>query len=676
MNQTSRILQSKKIFNKMVKERQKGFKKNIEGCTEHAATINFLMADAIARRRNIYIATLDCRDAFGSVSHDLLRENLTRLEVPEFFRNTIMDSYDGATVEIFTNTNCTPPIKILRGVKQGCPLSPLLFNICIDPVFNYLQKCIDSNQREGLKIGYKTETLGNAVAQAYADDMVLVSETPDGLQFLIDATKRFLDFADIKLNTKKCEVLKYEPKRTKVKFKFNDDEIEPANENQYVKYLGVPLGSKRVSKYKFAREKIKAMIEYVDKIQTSGLSPNQIIHAVKTFIIPKIHYICANSIIAQTDLKLIDSRIRKAIYSLIKGQKLPKHYIYGSWKDGGLGISKVQDIYDTYKLHHIAHLLKTDHGRRILKGDLSLNELPLPEFHRLNRRVEVVLKKLNIKWVEWEKFKEQDDVSKYNSVYYYNNNRKLQTKFQDLTSKKFLTCNLKSVNAASTNRKQRQQRKLLWTRPGTKDLSLMENTSNVSNFYFNNNKSMINEAVIRFLIKARSGTLWTPQRLNLIFKSKENDGLCKRCGKAIGTLSHILNSCEKSFDAMTDRHNDVVKIMAQSLKQNKNEMLNLAENKDNKYRGKYGWNSRIRLPFPYNKKMQTKDFSDQEMDEDIKQRPDLWFYRLEEVKQNKVVSKVLRLHLIEVTVPFGAASIEFAKNDEGKEDLYADYEWK
>jgi hypothetical protein len=123
MNQFSNFLQSKKNFKQIVHPAQKGFKKNIEGCSEHAATLNFLIAHSIANKKSIYISTLDCRDAFGSVPHKLLAKNMENLHIPEEMRNLLMDSYDGASVNIFSDNSESRKIHIRRGVKQGCPLS-------------------------------------------------------------------------------------------------------------------------------------------------------------------------------------------------------------------------------------------------------------------------------------------------------------------------------------------------------------------------------------------------------------------------------------------------------------------------------------------------------------------------------------------------------------------------
>jgi hypothetical protein len=92
--------------------------------------LNYRIAHAIAHKKSIFIATLDCRNAFGSEPHKFLRSNL---HIPEQLIDVIMDSYKGAAVKIFTLRSTTRDIQIKRGVKQGFPLSPLLFNIAIDP---------------------------------------------------------------------------------------------------------------------------------------------------------------------------------------------------------------------------------------------------------------------------------------------------------------------------------------------------------------------------------------------------------------------------------------------------------------------------------------------------------------------------------------------------------------
>jgi hypothetical protein len=74
--------------------------KNINGCCEHSAKINFLITHEINNKKSLFIAALDYKDAFGSVSHQLMKINLKKLGVPARLRNLIMDSYDKINVRI------------------------------------------------------------------------------------------------------------------------------------------------------------------------------------------------------------------------------------------------------------------------------------------------------------------------------------------------------------------------------------------------------------------------------------------------------------------------------------------------------------------------------------------------------------------------------------------------
>jgi hypothetical protein len=103
---------------------QKGFEPGRTGCVEHAAVANAIINDAVEKKKQLYLLALDLRDAFGSIPHDLIEENLQSIGVPERLRRLIMNSYKGATIQMQTKAGFTDKIEIGKGVKQGCPLSP------------------------------------------------------------------------------------------------------------------------------------------------------------------------------------------------------------------------------------------------------------------------------------------------------------------------------------------------------------------------------------------------------------------------------------------------------------------------------------------------------------------------------------------------------------------------
>ena len=84
----------------------------------------------------------------------------------------------------------------MRGVKQGDPLSPVIFNLVIDQLLrSLLQECGST---------YNGKTVR---AMAFVDDLVLLADSPVGLQHLLDWTSTFLETCGLLLNTSKCHTV-------------------------------------------------------------------------------------------------------------------------------------------------------------------------------------------------------------------------------------------------------------------------------------------------------------------------------------------------------------------------------------------------------------------------------------------------------------------------------------
>ena len=98
-----------------------------EECYEHSFLLQSIIADARRSHKNVFVAWLDLRNAFGSIPHSAISTTLTHIGVPLPRIEMICNSYSGATTRICTSTGFTADIPILSGVKQGCPLSPIIF---------------------------------------------------------------------------------------------------------------------------------------------------------------------------------------------------------------------------------------------------------------------------------------------------------------------------------------------------------------------------------------------------------------------------------------------------------------------------------------------------------------------------------------------------------------------
>jgi hypothetical protein len=164
-----------------------------------------MMDDAIAYKKELYIICLDFKDAFGSIPHDLLRYNLKKTGILDDMSEVIIDFYIDTFTNIITGNGVGDDIHIRKGVKQGCLLNPTLFNLCVDPLIRRLDHYKD---QFGYKFGQCMKEQSKAV-QAYAGDVLLFSDSREGVQAELDLVKEFVQFTKIELNPKKCRAFKY-----------------------------------------------------------------------------------------------------------------------------------------------------------------------------------------------------------------------------------------------------------------------------------------------------------------------------------------------------------------------------------------------------------------------------------------------------------------------------------
>ncbi|GIY22737.1 retrovirus-related Pol polyprotein from type-2 retrotransposable element R2DM [Caerostris darwini] len=234
----------------------------------------------------------------------------------------IEDIYSGSVSSILTEEGISEPIPIRSGVKQGCPLSGLLFNIALDPIIRSLQGA--SSQHKVL---------------AFADDLCLLSNTPSDFQDMLDHLHLQMSRLGLHLNPQKSfsfHLRGSTPVGTcGTSFFLNDHQLHPVHEGDFHKFLGKPVGFNAVPDY----SSLNDLAQLGVKLATSKLAPWQRLDALKTFFFSSLQFPMRTAQFPKGNWKKIDKLIHKEVKSTLNlPTEASNEYIYGHRKFGCCGL--------------------------------------------------------------------------------------------------------------------------------------------------------------------------------------------------------------------------------------------------------------------------------------------------------------------------------------------------
>lgn len=121
---------------------QQGFLWGRNGAA-HTANINHFFYQGVVQKLTRFLFLMDTAKAFDSIDHPWIQAVIAKASYPKWVRNFIYCAFHNVAVTPFFGSPSDIWIAITRGVKQGCPLSPLLFVIAYDPLLTALSRLPD-----------------------------------------------------------------------------------------------------------------------------------------------------------------------------------------------------------------------------------------------------------------------------------------------------------------------------------------------------------------------------------------------------------------------------------------------------------------------------------------------------------------------------------------------------
>ena len=362
----------------------------------------------------------DFEKAFDSINHEYMFKCLRHFNFKNDLVNWVKLLYKNAKSCVTNNGHHSDFFHIWRGVRQGCPLSPYLFIICIELLSNQVRKSPDI---KGIYIvGKENKT------SLFADDASFILDgSTKSFENLIRILDKFTNISGLKLNAKKCQVLRIGSLTSKTielmkhrKFSWNSNKAS---------CLGMVFKTNREKSLSSNLEpKIIEFEKCLMQWRHRKLSLMGKIVVIKSYALPKLIYPLTS--LPNPPNETI-KRIEKMMYNFIwdgKPDKIKREILTSDYDKGGLRMIDIEKFIWSLKISWVKRILQTE-SNSLLK---HLYENVFKQFggnilFECNFREADIIKQFNKKpflrdlLLAWSKFANKTVIPNYHNEIIWNN---------------------------------------------------------------------------------------------------------------------------------------------------------------------------------------------------------------------------------------------------------------
>jgi hypothetical protein len=229
-------------INKVISNAQIGFRK---GCrtSDHILLLKALIDSYKQRRKHIYACFVDFASAFDTVWHQGLILKLHRIGLSNKIIKLLQCMYSNIQSCIKKQGVVSETFVCNKGTRQGCCLSPTLFNIYI----NDLQECLNTADCDPVKAGQQ-----NIGCLMYADDILILSQSAQGLQNALNKLNKYCKIWKLRVNPQKTKTMVFNSKRVCHTFIIGNQILQQVDRAMYLGFILTPSGKfKAMQKYMY-----------------------------------------------------------------------------------------------------------------------------------------------------------------------------------------------------------------------------------------------------------------------------------------------------------------------------------------------------------------------------------------------------------------------------------------
>ncbi len=339
---------------RLIRDEQQGFRPD-RSCTAAVLILKTLLARAAKKKEPFYMACLDISKAYDNVNHDRLWNICERMGIGGDWLKCIKELYKDNKIRGIGSIGMTEWIKVKRGIKQGCPMSPILFAIYTSMIPEMMEQS---------QCGKK----GEPMVLMYADDMVVWGNTEIEIKNKIEVICKTFDMLGLQLSGTKTEL--QHNQWVKPNREGQTITIEHNNKTENITYLPIDKAIRYLGAWTttegntdWGLELLKTKLEdRLKRINKLNLQAVQKATLIKGKIMAAWNYTAGIQNIKDEEIETLEKTLCQAVTSRSLGRTTRRDMLFEKRTKGGIGMISMHELYEINRCRIISQIM--ENGKR------------------------------------------------------------------------------------------------------------------------------------------------------------------------------------------------------------------------------------------------------------------------------------------------------------------------